>query len=78
MPSKEEIISNFILIYDLKVDLNLDKTWNIAPENLKKKKKSHLRLPDLWLPHTEICLTETCTELFTYSLIAQKKYHNAN
>lgn len=39
MPSKEEIISNFILIYDLKVDLNLDKTWNIAPENLKKKKK---------------------------------------
>lgn len=47
MPSKEEIISNFILIYDLKVDLNLDKTWNIAPENLKKKKKSHLRLPDL-------------------------------
>lgn len=45
MPSKEEIISDFILIYDLKEDLNLDKTWNVAPENLKRKKK--FRLPDL-------------------------------
>lgn len=63
MPSKEEIISDFILIYDLKEDLNLDKTWNVAPENLKRKKK--FRLPDLWLPHSEICLIKTCTELFT-------------
>lgn len=46
MPSKDKIISNFILIYDLKQDLNLDKAQN-PPENIKRKGTTTFRLPEL-------------------------------
>ena len=46
MPSKDKIISNFIVIYDLKWDLNPDKAWNPSPENIKRKGTT-FRLPEL-------------------------------
>lgn len=70
MPSKDKIISNFILIYDLKQDLNLDKAQNPSPENIKRKGTTTFRLPELWLPHIVICKKRT--EIFTYFLTPQK------